>query len=443
VKARALLAALGLALVASTVWLGLVLDRPDPFQRPAAIVVAVVAALSVYAAAAILVVRSRSPLGRWAFATVLVVALVARLALAVHPPALSDDVYRYVWDGRVQAAGINPYRFPPQSPALVQLRDARVYEAVNRKFAPTIYPPAAQAVFRVAYAAKPDSVRWTKLVFVGVDAIAILLLGLLLRRHGRRPELALLYAWHPLALVEVGHSGHVDVVAVALLLGSLLLSVRGRPLAAGIALAGAALVKFYALAALPALVAGGRRRAAILVAAASASAGLAYLPFLEVGTKVLGYLPGYFKEEGFDSGARFYPLLLLGLEGKAAASTYQLLAFTALAGLALLVWRGRGSEPQGTLLLLVAVLLLATPAYPWYALLPLALLPFAGPRLLLVGSALAATSFLLYVHLKVPGNPVWPLHVVWGGTGSIAVLALLSRLGFSRRRSPLRVAHES
>ena len=133
-KARALLAALGLALVASTVWLGLVLDRPDPFQRPAAIVVAVVVALSVYAAAAILVVRSRSPLGRWAFATVLVVALVARLALAVHPPALSDDVYRYVWDGRVQAAGINPYRFPPQSPALAQLRDARVYEAANFLF---------------------------------------------------------------------------------------------------------------------------------------------------------------------------------------------------------------------------------------------------------------------------------------------------------------------
>ncbi len=93
------------------------------------------------------------------------------------------------------------------------------------------------------------------------------------------------------------------------------------------------------------------------------------------------------------------------------------------------------------LLLLLALLLLATPAYPWYALLPLALLPFAGPRLLLVGSALAATSFLLYVHLKAPGNPVWPLHVVWGGTGCLAVLVSVSRL--SLRRSPLSVAHES
>jgi len=436
-----LLSALGAALVAAAVWLGLVLDRPDPFERPAAVVVAVVAALAVYAAAAILVVRGRASLGRWAFATVLVFAVAARLALAVHPPALSDDIYRYVWDGRVQAAGINPYRYPPQSPALAQLRDSRIYEGVNRKFAPTIYPPVAQAVFRTSYAAKPDSVRWTKLVFVGVDAIGIVLLGLLLRRHGRRPELALLYAWHPLALVEVGHSGHVDVVAVTLLLGSLLLSIRGRPLAAGVALAGAALVKFYALVALPALVAGARRRAALVVAAAGATAVLAYLPFLEVGTKVLGYLPGYLEEEGFDSGARFYPLVLLGLDGQAAASAYQLLAFTGLAGLALLVWRGRGSEPQGTLLLLVALLLLATPAYPWYALLPLALLPFAGPRLLLVGSVLAATSFLLYVHLKAPGSPLWPLHVVWGGTGLIAVLTSVSRLAL--RRPPLRVAHES
>jgi len=439
VRAGLPLAALGLGLIGTSFWLGLALDRRDPFEQPAELVAAIVTALVVYAAAAVLVVRF--PLDRAAIAVVLVVAILARLALAVHPPTLSDDIYRYVWDGRVQAAGINPYRYPPRSPALEQLRDARIYENLNRKFAPTIYPPAAQGVFRVAYAAHPDSVRWTKLVFVGVDAIAIMLLALLLLRYGRRPELALLYAWHPLALVEVGHGGHVDVVAVALLLGSLLLNVRGRPLAAGIALAGAALVKFYALAALPALAARGKRRAALLVTAAAGTVVLAYLPFLEVGTRVLGYLPGYLEEEGFDSGGRFYLLGLVGLDGSTASSLYQLLALAALGALALAVWRRRGNEPEGTALLLVAALLLVTPAYPWYVLLPLALLPFAGPRLLLVGSALAATAFLLYVHLKAPGNPTWPLHVVWGGTGLSAVIAGLSAL--EAHRSRLHVAYEN
>ncbi|HXH88427.1 MAG TPA: glycosyltransferase 87 family protein [Gaiellaceae bacterium] len=433
-SARAALRLLGGAVVGVAVVLGLVLDRPDPFARPATLVATIVAALAVYGLAAAVVLRGH-PLGRWAFALVLLVAVVARLALAVHPPTLSDDAYRYVWDGRVQAAGINPYRSPPESPALAHLRDDAIYERVNRKFAPTIYPPAAQGFFRAAYAIHPDSIRWTKVALVLVDAVAIMLLGLLLVRFGRPPEHALLYAWHPLAIVEVGHSGHIDVVAVALLLGSLLLVVRGRPLAAGVALAGASLVKFYALVALIPLLARGRAR---LVGALAVTAVLAYLPFLSVGTRVLGYLPGYLSEEGFESGARFYLLRVLGAESPAAVLAYELAAAGILAALALAVWRRVGREPESIALLLLAGLALATPAYPWYALLPLALLPLAGPRVLAVGSFLAAAAFLLYVQQKAPGNPGWPLHVVWGGTTLALAAAGLSKV---RARLP-RVAYE-
>ncbi|MDQ3066376.1 MAG: glycosyltransferase 87 family protein [Actinomycetota bacterium] len=438
-RRRFALGALGAVLVVCVVLLGIALDRPDPFASPAAVVAAIVAVLAVYGLAAIVVLRSRS-LGRSAFAIVLVVAVVARLALAVQPPELSDDIYRYVWDGRVQAAGINPYRHAPESPALAQLRDVEIYENVNRRFAPTIYPPAAQALFRGTYAVYADSVVWTKVVFVGVDALAILLLGLLLHRSGRPPERALLYAWHPLALIEVGHSGHVDVAAVTLLLGTLLLLGRKRVVAAGVVLAAAVLVKFYALAVLPALLAGSRRAAIKLVTALVAAAGLAYLPFIEVGTRVLGYLPGYLEEEGFDSGARFYALRLTGLEGATAAALYQTLAAALLGIVAIAVWR-RGAQAEGAALLLLVTLLVATPAYPWYGLLPLALLPFAGPRVLVAGSVLAGTMLLLYVQQKAPGNPEWPLHVVWGG-GSLALgIAGLSAL---RERLPRgRVVHAS
>ena len=434
-----LLGALGAGLLATTVLLGFALGGPDPFASPATIIVAIVAALTVYGLAATLVLRR--PLScRGAFALVLVIAVVARVILAVQPPALSDDIYRYVWDGRVQAAGVNPYRDAPESPALAQLRDVEIYENVNRKFAPTIYPPAAQALFRSSYAVHPDSVVWTKLVFVGVDALGILLLGLLLRRSGRPPERAVLYAWHPLALIEVGHSGHVDVAAVTLLLGTLLLLGRKRAVAAGVALAAAVLVKFYALAVLPALLAGSRRAALRLVGTLVAAAGLAYLPFLEVGTRVLGYLPGYLEEEGFDSGSRFYALRLTGLEGATATALYQAFAAALLGLVAIAVWR-RGAQAEGAALLLLVALLVATPAYPWYALLPLALLPFASPRVLAAGSILAGTILLLYVQQKAPGNPEWPLHVVWGGSSLALGIAGLSAL---RARLPRgRVAHAS
>ena len=437
-SARAALAALGCAVVGVAFVLARVLDRPDPFAQPAAIVASIVVALALYGLAATVVLRGR-PLGRWAFALVLLVAVTARLALAVHSPTLSDDAYRYVWDGRVQAAGVNPYRYPPESPALAGLREEAIYDHVNRKFAPTIYPPAAQGFFRLAYAIHPDSIRWTKVALVLVDAVAICLLGLLLARFGRPPERALLYAWHPLALVEVGHSGHVDVLAVALLLGSLLLTVRGRPLGAGVALAGAALVKFYVLVALVPLLARGRRFGALLAGALAGTVALAYTPFLEVGTRVLGYLPGYLEEEGFESGSRFYLLRVLGAESPGARVLYELVAAAVLAVLAVAVWRRRGREAESIALLLLAGLALATPAYPWYALLPLALLPLAGTRVLSAGSFLAASTLLLYVEQKAPGHPTWPLHVVWGGTSLLLAGAALSRL---RVRAP-HIAYES
>src|SRR6266480_2356803 len=73
--------------------------------------------------------------GRWdakALWIVLAVAALARAIALFAPDTLSDDIYRYVWDGRVQAAGINPYRYVPDDPALAFLRDEDIYPYVNR-----------------------------------------------------------------------------------------------------------------------------------------------------------------------------------------------------------------------------------------------------------------------------------------------------------------------
>ena len=84
--------------------------------------------------------------------TVIVIAgIVFRLCLVFSIPALSDDIYRYVWDGRVQWAGINPYEFAPVAEELAHVRDALIFPKINHPELPTIYPPIAQIAFWVGY----------------------------------------------------------------------------------------------------------------------------------------------------------------------------------------------------------------------------------------------------------------------------------------------------
>ncbi|MGH8649741.1 MAG: hypothetical protein ACREUP_10620, partial [Burkholderiales bacterium] len=155
------------------------------------------------------VFRSRAD-GRVMVITLIGFSVAFRITLLWTQPVLSDDIYRYVWDGRVQAAGINPYLYPPESPQLAHLRDDTVYPQINRPWARTIYPPGAQWLFRAMYAATPNSVVFMKATFVAFDLLTILLLMRLLRSLSLPPNRAILYAWHPLPVFELSGSGHLD-----------------------------------------------------------------------------------------------------------------------------------------------------------------------------------------------------------------------------------------
>jgi hypothetical protein len=121
---------------------------------------------------------------------------------------LSDDVYRYIWDGRVQAAGINPYRYIPTDADLAPLRDETVFPNINRNnYAPTIYPPVAQMLF-LAATRVGETVSAIRLVLVAVEAIGIAALFVVLRATGAPRENILLYVWHPLPVWEIAGSGH-------------------------------------------------------------------------------------------------------------------------------------------------------------------------------------------------------------------------------------------
>jgi len=443
------LALLGLGIVALAAWLA---HPPSLPAHPQRFLIVLVAQLVLYGAAAVWVWWRRVPT-RGALAIIVLVAVAARLAFAMQAPTASDDIYRYVWDGRIQAAGINPYRYVPDDPALAAYRDEAIFPHINRRAVPTIYPPAAQGVFRLVYALHPDSVPWTRLAFAGFDLVTILALSGLLLRLGLRPERVILYAWHPLLILELGHSGHVDVVAICFLVLALRARVGARPWQAGFLLACAALTKFYAIIALPALLDPRRRRDLRLPLACVVTIGLAYLPFLGVGGKVFGYLGGYVQEEGIASGDRYYLLgLARGLWSRLpaalhrpswsgfpdAAQLYSGLLVAAMGALALWCWTRPLPSPRAiparALLLFGVFIACTTPTYPWYALLLLPFIPFVGPRLLLPALAIVSAAGFLYLQWWWPGTGGWSRALAYG-LGPVA-LAMTALIGLARGRHP-------
>ncbi|HEY4470019.1 MAG TPA: glycosyltransferase 87 family protein, partial [Stellaceae bacterium] len=237
------------------------------------------------------------------------IAVLMRIPVVLSPPYLSTDVYRYVWDGRVIAAGINPYRYVPADPHLEALRDPDIFPSINRAdSAVTIYPPLAEVIF-LAVTRVSESVTAMKAAMVGFEMITFVLLVSLLVAEGLPAGRVAVYAWHPLALWEFAGSGHIDAALIALIVAALWAVRHGRGGLAGLFLAGATLTKLYPAVLLPAFY---RRWGWAMPLVFGAAIIIGYLPFIGVGWRVFGFLPGYAGEEGFDAGgAGFYLLSLL------------------------------------------------------------------------------------------------------------------------------------
>ena len=397
----ALLAALGIALTGLTA-LGLILvagrpvGNPGP-ERSLAVIGVELAAGALYLSAAALI-RRRPPPPR-ALWVVLAAAAAMRALLVPIAPPLSSDLYRYVWDGRVQAAGINPYRYVPADPRLARLRDRAVFPHINRaRTARTIYPPAAELMFRLAAAVAPG-IRGMKLVMLGCDLVAIGGLLALLWLAERPAAEVLLYAWAPLPVWQFAADGHVDALAAALVTLALLAGARARRGTAGALLAGAALVKFLPVAIAPAL---WRRWDWRTLAGFVVTAGLIYAPYLGLGARVFGFLPGYAAQEGLLSGRGIFLLDLIRLAtplpgwagyAYAAALTAGLLALGLTVGFGAQLPTAPGPRiaamAQSAALLGTVAVIGVSPHYPWYPgwLVPLACLAPAPSLLWLIAAS--------------------------------------------------------
>ncbi|MFD0273507.1 glycosyltransferase 87 family protein [Kitasatospora sp. NPDC127111] len=343
-------------------------------------------------AAAVLLLR-RVP-GRYVGRLVLAGGIAVAATGLLAPPRTSDDAYRYVWDGRVQAAGVSPYAHAPDDPALARLRDPGLFPAggpctgwderrttagdctrINRPAVHTVYPPVAEAWFLVVHPFG-GGVRGVQ---AGGALLAVATTGvLLLAGRARR---AALWAWCPGVAVWSVNDAHVDTLGALLMVAGLASVARRRQLAGGLLLGGAVAVKLLPGLALPGALSGARReprRALLLVGAALAAFAVAYLPYvLASGTGVLGYLPGYLREEGYDQDHldRFGVLRLLVPDAAAPWAAGAVLALVVLR----VLWRGDPARPwSGALTVTGTALLLVAPGYPWYGLLVVALVAMDG-----------------------------------------------------------------
>jgi alpha-1,6-mannosyltransferase len=311
----------------------------------------------------------------------LIVALAVglRCFLLTLEPLLSSDIYRYVWDGRVQAAGINPYRYVPDAPALASLRDAAIYPHINRPdSAVTIYPPVAQMFFFLV-TRLGETVTTMRVAFLACEAVAVAMIWMLLRQASRPVTRTVAYLWHPLPMWEIANSGHIDALMIALMMTGLWLVIRRMTLRGVAAISLAALAKPFAILALPVCWRPWDWRAPTLAVAIAAAC---YAPYVSVGTGVFGFLAGYLREEGIQDGGVNWPLnvwrLVFGVQ-QADATIYLGLAGLILAILALrTAFRPTRTEHAilaDTCRLLLVFLLLLSPRYPWYF---LALMPFVA-----------------------------------------------------------------
>jgi alpha-1,6-mannosyltransferase len=297
-------------------------------------------------------------------------AVLMRIPFLLADPYLSSDLYRYIWDGRVQAHGINPFRFVPAAPELTALRDTVIYPNINRAdYAPTIYPPAGQMWFFLITRIS-ESVLAMKLGMLAFEALGLACLLDMLRHLDLPPQRIAAAAWHPLALWEIAGNAHIDAAMTGCMLLGVWLFVTKRSIPGAVVVAIATLIKPIAIVALPVFWKPWDLR---MPGAVIAIVALFYLPYLSVGAKVFGFASGYAAEEGYKAGGGFwYPDLLQAVTGPIPGIGRFYLVVAALGFCALMLrvaFRDNRSDRatvEALALLTTVFLVLLTPHYPWY-----------------------------------------------------------------------------
>jgi hypothetical protein len=334
-------------------------------------------------------------------------ALILRLLLLAVPPSLSDDVFRFRWDGKVQAQGLNPYTEPPASTYLAELRDPQ-WEQINYPTIRTIYPPLAQALFTLTYLVHDGLIAYQILALLGDLVVIALLLSCLL--IWRLPAwLVTIYAWSPLAMVESASSAHYDSWVIAAVMLAVYALLTERPTLSTAALAAGILLKTWPLIFVPLFL---RKRPwwhGVLLAALVAAA---YMPYLGAGLGLLHAWMEFSSRWLFNDAAFAILRTVTGSLAMAKGVTVVILL-----GLLQLLWRREVDPVRGSYWLLVTTILLTPAIQPWYLLWALPLAAAAMDVAWILLTILVPLAYWILVGAVADSNlwvePTWVRFVVY------------------------------
>jgi hypothetical protein len=334
-------------------------------------------------------------------------AVAYRAPLAVAAVGPDSDMVRYLWDGRVQHLGYNPYQLVPADPALSQTHTAETAVMPSRRHK-TPYPPGAQLFFRFVVATA-NTTLGMKLALVACDLLTIAVLWKWLLITGRNQWLVLAYAWSPLVVLEIAHSGHIDALGTLWIAAAAYWLTRGRTALACVAFVLAAATKLLPIVLAPLFL--GRVRKRDLLLAVGVAVVLA-LPFTLGGDPTLGAIPNVVANIRFNSPV-FHPLAW-------AVSPHVAAAVALLSGLGVATWarlRLPVSDPAAWAWPMAVSLIAAPVIYPWYLL-------YLTPFLVSVAT----------LPLTVWTITVLPVYIVWhlareGGRWTVPVALMAAEYG--------------
>ena len=351
----------------------------------------------------------------------LVLAALWHVAFLAIPTGSDDDIRRYVWDGRMQRLGYNPYVVVPGDPAFAALHTAET-RPLNNPELPSLYPPGAQLFFR-AVTAIHESVFAMRVAFAICDLAIVFLLLDLLPRTGQGAHWVLAYAWHPLLATEVVGSGHIDIVGVLLLVVSFAALIRRWQAIAAVAAALAIAVKFLPIVLLPLYWRRVRMRDALLAATVFA---MLYVPFLNHGRIPTGSLGTYIQGFGFNDPV-FETL-------RQVAAPQLLVGLAVSIGVVVAIWfrtRLRRWSEDAFAWPMAASLLCAPVVFPWYLLWLLPFVRSVSTLPIIIWTVSVIPTYMVW-HLRTLGRPFvlprWIMVLEYGAVAMTAGIVLLRRI---------------
>jgi hypothetical protein len=317
---------------------------------------------------------------------ILAFALLFRLITVFSTPTLSDDIYRYAWEGYVQTHGINPYLSAPDAPELTGYRNA-IWHLVNNKSVSAIYPPLSQVVNALTFLLA-GSIWGFKLLFVILDGVVICGILKLLGLRSQNLSQVMFYAWNPLIVTEIAGSGHHDPLVVALLLWATICCLTNRPVRSVLLLGTSILSKLYPILMVPFLFKRIAPRHWLWLPLVLT---LGYVPYIRAGSHLFTAL-SYYKEKWRFNGFLF---------GMLTQATSELVAERVVVAVILLLlvfaFVKSADFVKQQYWLVGGVLLLTPTLFPWYLVWIIPLLCFFPSPAWIVFSVTSALSYYVLI----------------------------------------------